>query len=406
MKASRSFCFRPTKAISLALSCGFLCGQVVLANPDPSNPSTGDKAVAKQTAAAADSSAANSTEKAVEGEQISTTATLKAVEEPDKSKDDKGAAAANAKPGAIVSDEAALNQKDKPLSEEKLHDLGVLHWTLSKKYSKDGDLDLAQTELDLAVMNWPDMKVAHRDLCMLSLMRFNFMRSIAEFMMTVGLGDAQPLTEDESSKLVENAMTLHYKKGLVYARQQNWPKTVNELELAAHLISDDFAVERALAYAYGNLGRWDKAEQHYKNTFELSPQDGSSRADLAYFLQQNGKISEAQKEMEEAVKTQPKAAAYHVDLSCMAESHGDLDTASRELKEAVALSPSHADLWTHYGRVLARRGDTDQAINAYTKAISIDPSQADAKTALSELTAPAHRSTTIPADDSTPSKTL
>lgn len=279
----------------------------------------------------------------------------------------------------------ADNKDAEQPSEEKLHELSVFHWNLSKKYSKEGDLDLAQTELDLAIMNWPGMQAAHRDLCVLSLMRFNLARSLAEFMMTVGLGEAVPLNEDESSKLLQDSMVKHYKKGLVFARQRDWAKTVSELELAVHLVPDDFAVQRALAFAYGNMGNWEKAEQHYKTTFELAPHDGSSRADLAYFLEKNGKTSEAQKEMEEAVKSQPKAAAYHVDLSWMAETRGDLDTASRELQQAVTLNPKHAGLWAHLGRVLERKGEKTQALDAYAKAIALDPKLTEAKDALTKL---------------------
>ncbi|MBX9688064.1 MAG: tetratricopeptide repeat protein, partial [Candidatus Obscuribacterales bacterium] len=270
-------------------------------------------------------------------------------------------------------------------SEEKLHEMGMRHWTLSKKYVKDGDLELALTELDLAIMNWPDMKVAHRDLCLVSLLQFNLMRSFAEFMMTVGLCDAVPMSDDESAKLVEDGLVKHYKKGMQFARLQDWPKTVNELELAAHLYPDDFAVQRSLAYAYANIGNYEKAEEHYKKTFELAPHDGSSRADLAYILAANGKVGEAQKEMEAAVKSQPKAAAYHVDLSCMAETSGDLDTARKELQEALTLSPKHAELWAHLGRVLERQGETPEALEAYKQAITLDPQMLDAKEAVSKL---------------------
>ncbi len=307
-----------------------------------------------------------------------------AAENADESKAETAAEGTAAENAGL---KAQANADEGP-SEEELHDQGIQHWNIAKRYMKDWDLDLAQTELDLAVMNWPDLKVAHRDLCFVSLMKLNLWRSVAEFMMTVGLGEAVPLSEEESSNLIEDGMIKHYKKGLVFAREQNWKKAASELELSARLGPDDFAVHRSLAFAYANLGNFARAEEHYKKTFELSPQDGSSRADLAYFLAENGKISEAQKELEEAVKTQPKAAAYHVDLSFMAETRGDFDTASKELKEAVALSPKHADLWLHLGSVLEKKGDKTEAVDAYKQAIAINPKLDSAKEAISKLRAP------------------
>jgi tetratricopeptide (TPR) repeat protein len=358
MAASRTSCFRFSESVALALSISFLCGQFVLADPAPG--AGGEAKPGAEVGTPAGSGAA--------------TESRDQAKSPESKPDDTAGAW-----------EASGNREETKLTEAKLHEIGVFHWNLSKKYSKDGDLDLAQTELDLAVMNWPDLKIAHRDLCLVSAMRLNLLRSLAEFMMTVGLCDAVPMNEEESCNLTEDGMTKHYKKGLFYARQQDWPKTINELELAAYLMSDDFAVQRALAYAYANQGNFAKAEEHYRATFDLAPHDGSSRADLAYFLAQKGKVQEAVKEMEEAVKSQPKAAAYHVDLGWMAENQGDLNTASRELQEAITLSPGHADLWAHLGRLFERKGEKPRAVEAYAKAISLNPALAEVKQALTKL---------------------
>lgn len=397
MQAGRSQCFYRAKTVALALSFSFLSGQVMLANPEGNNSSAPEKVNSSASAGQAKTTAASTASGSASepGQQ----ATPKADSAPDATAqtpgaDAKGGNTETGSTGETKGSTAAAPEKEKSAlsrdgsqtrNEERLHNIGIYHWDLSKKYSKEGDMDLAQTELELAVMSWPDMKIAHRDLCLLSLLRFNLMRSVAEFMMTVGLCEAVPLSDAESIALMEDGMIKHYKKGLIYARKQDWAKTISELELASHLVDDDFAVQRALAFAYASQGNFSKAEEHYKVTFELAPHDGSSRADLAYFLAQNGNLSEAEKEMEEAVKTQPKAAAYHVDLGFMAERRGDFATASNELQEAVKLSPRHADLWAHLGRILSRKGDKSSAIEAYSKAIAINPQFDEWKQALNKL---------------------
>ncbi|MBX9725558.1 MAG: tetratricopeptide repeat protein [Candidatus Obscuribacterales bacterium] len=398
MKADRNSCFSPAKALSLALSASFICASVVVANPSSDKTDSQVKptaTVSKDKSAAASDTAIKSTKDqaapAVEAEQKTKTeaaeTTADAAKQSEKSDSVQGKESAATTDDTKDKDgEAAKAAQEGPTPEE-LQILGMQHWSLSKKYVKDWDLDLAETELDLSIMDSPDLKVAHRDLCLVSLLKFNVFRSLAEFMMTIGLGEAIPMNDEEASKLIEDGMVKHYKKGLSFARKQEWKPTLFELELAEHLVPDDYAVQRSLAFAYANTGNFEKAEQHYKKTFELAPHDGSSRADLAYFLAANGKVGEAQKEMEEAVKSAPKAAAYHVDLSFMAEKSGDLNLASKELKEAVTLSPQHANLWEHLGQVCERQGDTQQAVEAYSHAVALDPQLADAKQRLEKLQA-------------------
>lgn len=384
MLVSKLFHFSPKRAVTLALSVTFLSGHLALATPEADTKangtvSTGTEQVQDKSPASTGTETASSTASgdAVASEGGGANAAAENVD----SEATKETSTASDTSSSATTDAAAA------LTPDELHEDGIRHWNISKRYMKEWDLDLAQVELDLAIMDYPDLKIAHRDLCIVSLMKFNLWRSVAEFMMTVGLGEPIPMTEDESNTLIEDGMIKHYKKGLVFARQQDWPKAVNELELASQLVTEDFAVQRSLAYGYANLGDFAKAEEHYKKTFELSPQDGSSRADLAYFLAENGKVSEAQKEMEEAVKTQPKAAAYHVDLSWMAENRGDLDTASKELQAALTLNPKNADLWSHLGKVLERKGEKSDAINAYLHAVSLDPKMVNAKESLDKLQA-------------------
>lgn len=378
--------FQPKRALMLALSITFLSGQLVVATPDEVTPST------QSASKAADDnnreSQKNSTASAKTADESPTPSSGATIDDTSVSSE-QGNAEQSAEPETSSSTTDDTTSGTAQVTAEELpdakHDQGIRHWSQSKRYMKDWDLDLAQTELDLAIMDYPDLKIAHRDLCIVSLLKLNFWRSVAEFMMTVGLCEPVPMTPEEAHVLKTDSMVKHYKKGMQWARSQDWVKAVTELELASDLIPDDFAVQRSLAYGYANLGNFAKAEEHYQRTFELAPHDGSSRADLAYILAQNGKVQEAQKEMEEAVKSQPKAAAYHVDLAYMAESRGDLETAKRELGTAVTLSPSNADLWSHLGKVLEQKGNNSDAINAYLHAVSINPDMMSAKESLTRL---------------------
>ncbi|MBI4534161.1 MAG: hypothetical protein HY711_09480, partial [Candidatus Melainabacteria bacterium] len=52
----------------------------------------------------------------------------------------------------------------------------VEHFTLSNFYFSHWHLALAEVELEEAIAHWPDFKLAHRNLCLVSLFRGNFAR--------------------------------------------------------------------------------------------------------------------------------------------------------------------------------------------------------------------------------------
>lgn len=364
-----------SKTIPLAVSLSLVLAPISMAAPERTENKSQSSVKLEQSAqeTAPDKTATEAQPETQASEKSETTSESTGASASTRANDSQVEATAEkepAKPGSVLESVENLTGGE---NSEVARERAIQHWNLARLYMGQFDWDLAQTELDLALLASPDLQIAHRDQCLVSIMKMNLGRSVAEFMMTVGLGEPIPLSDEEANNLIENGMVQHYKKGLVYCRQQKWKEAAVELEWAANLAPEDFAIQRSLAFAYSNMGDFSRAEAHYKKTFELSPHDGAARADLAYFLAANGKISEAEKALEEAIKSQPKATAYHVDLGWMAEKRGDLDTATRELKVAVTLSPSHANLWQHLGRVLDQKGDKAEAKEAFRQALTLDP---------------------------------
>lgn len=259
------------------------------------------------------------------------------------------------------------------------------HYFLGNHYFGKWDMDLAEVELDQAVKYSPDLRVAHRDLCLVSLAKLNVPRALAEFMMVTGIGEAVPYTAAEKTELDGKAKKLHYKKALEYGSKQNWHEAVSELQWALGYAPNDSSIHHSLAFAYATQGDFVNAEAEYEKTFAANPTDGNAHADYANLLANKGHLDQAQTEMQKAVDLTPKAAAYHVDLGWLAESRNDLGTATQEFEEAVRLSPNHAGLWAHLGRLLEKSGKSEQAAKAYSKALSLDPSSAEALQNLSRL---------------------
>lgn len=267
----------------------------------------------------------------------------------------------------------------------RLQNEAVQHFEQSQFYMSKWDMELAEVELRAAIMYMPTMKAAHRDYCLVALLRGKPLRALAEFMMVVGLGDPIPLSEEQVKELQDTASALHYNKGLTYADKGDWDEAVAELRWSLSYTPEDPVVHRSLAFSYGAKGDFVQAESYYSSTLELAPNDAFARADFANLLSKQGDKDRAVDQMAAAVKLKPQATALHVDLGWLAESKGDLKTAGKEFLAAVELSPKYPTLWSHLGNIYTKQGKVKDAEKAYKKALAIDPLHVEAKQGLEKL---------------------
>lgn len=259
------------------------------------------------------------------------------------------------------------------------------HYDLARHYIHKFDWEMSEVELEAAIMCVPNLKAAHRDYCVVSLMRGQPMRSLAEFMMVVGLGDAIPLNADEKKELKDKAAKMHYQKGLAYGVARKWKSATPEFQWALFYAPNSAAVTHSLAFSYAAEGDFEKAEKLYVQASNLDPNNSYTHADFAILLSDHGDKHKAMEELAKAVQLSPDVAALHVDMAWLAESSGDLHTAESEFNRAVQLSPKHAGLWSHLGRVEERLGKAGDAKNAYSEALAVDPQDDEAKARLAAL---------------------
>ncbi len=272
---------------------------------------------------------------------------------------------------------------------EALHNEALDHYELARVYLGQWNAEMAELELQAAVMCEPGIKAVHRDYVFVALMRANVMKAIAEAMMVVGLGEPIPLDESQKVKFKESACKAHYVKGIAAARETKWKDAITEFQWALSYQPNNARVSRSMAFAYASMGDFNKAEKEYAASFAMDPSDAFAHADLAFLMEKAGNTTKAMEQLEEAVRLQPNVAALRVDLAWLAESKGDLPRASAEFEEAVKLSPKHAALWTHLGKLFARQGLSGRAVDAYKAALDLDPEQQDAEQGLNLLEPPA-----------------
>ena len=273
-------------------------------------------------------------------------------------------------------------RKAAAMQAEAMHNEALDHYELARVYLGQWNAEMAEVELQSAIMCEPGIKAVHRDYVLVALMRANLMKAIAEAMMVVGLGEPIPLDDAQKDKLKESACKAHYIKGIAAARETKWKDAITEFQWALSYQPNNARVSRSMAFAYASMGDFNKAEKEYAASFAMDPSDAFAHADLAFLMEKAGHTSKAMEQLEEAVRLQPDVAALHVDLAWLAESKGDLNRASAEFEQAVKLSPKHAALWTHLGKLFARQGLSDRAIDAYKAALDLDPEQQDAEQGL------------------------
>ncbi|MBI1270531.1 tetratricopeptide repeat protein [bacterium] len=261
----------------------------------------------------------------------------------------------------------------------------IRHYEAAHFYMSRWNPEMAEVELRSAIMYLPDMKVAHRDYCLVALLRAKPLRALAEFMMVVGLGDPIPLSDEQKKSLREEAAGLHYNKGLEHASANRWREAITELLWAKKYTPLDPAVHRSLAFAYASNKQFDHAQEEYQATLDLDPHDGLAHADYAIFLSEKGKHKNAYDQMKMAVANNPDVAALHVDLGWMAESRGDFGEAAGEFDRAVQLLPEQPSLWTQLGNVRVKAGDREGAKSAFEKALALDKDNEAAAKGLAAL---------------------
>jgi Flp pilus assembly protein TadD len=275
---------------------------------------------------------------------------------------------------------------DQPQSAATIANNNALdHYDLAQYYISKFDFKMAELELEVALMHVPTMKTAHRDYCLVSILRGHPLRATAEFMMVVGLGEPIPLNDTERQELTARGAKLHYRKGLDFGGKRQWDSAIAEFKWAQQYAPQNAAIVRSLAFSYASHGDFELAETTYAKGFAIDPSDPYGHADFAYILSEHGQSARAVDQLNRAIKLDPKVAALHVDMGWMAEATGDLARAETEFHEAVQLSPKHAGLWSHLGRVEERLGKAADAKNAYSEALAIDPSLDEARKYLNDL---------------------
>jgi tetratricopeptide (TPR) repeat protein len=204
---------------------------------------------------------------------------------------------------------------------------------------RDGLVDDARTQLDMAVSQLPDRAEAHRV------------------------------------------------RGMINRADGGTTRAVSELRTAIRLDPSDERARVALANLFLENDVLDEAEQTLDDTIRALPSSGRAHYLRGLTYQRQGRRVDAIRELREALAYKPLLGAntIHRMIGTLQQEQQDLEAAAASFAARVDLVPNDHDAHRDLGRVYFTQGEDVQARAEFEIALLVDPVDADALTALGQL---------------------
>ena len=139
-----------------------------------------------------------------------------------------------------------------------------------------------------------------------------------------------------------------------------------------------------LALCYAKQAEWKKAEQELQVFLQLSPESFAGLFLKGFVLFSAGRYEESLRVMQPLAEQKPEHAATHKVIGLDQFMLGKADLAEEELKRAVVLAPRDAEAFYYLGRIHFMRNDLAGASSAFQKATELDASSVKAHNQLGQ----------------------
>ena len=154
---------------------------------------------------------------------------------------------------------------------------------------------------------------------------------------------------DEAIKELQVALRLnpayanaHNSLGIVYALQGRLDEAIREYQTALRLDPDYAISHNNLGVIYGQQGKLDEAMKECKAALQLNPDYAEAYNNLGAVYVQQGRLDEAIREFQTVLRLKPDHIDAHNNLGRVYAQQGRLDEAIREIQTLLRLKPDHA----------------------------------------------------------------
>lgn len=176
-----------------------------------------------------------------------------------------------------------------------------------------------------------------------------------------GLTEQQKQQLEELRKRQEKTKGAqeHFSLGQQLTQQKQYPEAITELEAAAALDPNQWAIHSLLAECYVATNQNDKAIAAYQKAIELNPTEPALYNNLGGVYAKMNRLDDARKQFETAARLDPEGAATNFyNLGVTFYNQGDLKSAIEPLRKATELDPSRADAFYWLGVCLYSTAET------------------------------------------------
>jgi tetratricopeptide (TPR) repeat protein len=194
----------------------------------------------------------------------------------------------------------------------------------------------------------------------------------------LGCAQLRPLTSDGTRPVVqplapEAAATAAYLRGRMYLYDGRTREALIELELAARLDPQAFAIHAALAQTWRRLGENARALHHAELAYGLDPEDRELRREYIGLLVESERYPEASALLEKELEA---GDASFETLSALLSLHaqaGEVQRAEELGRRLIEQHPEEPGAYLALGGVLELEKRPDEAEKLYRRALAQQP---------------------------------
>lgn len=136
---------------------------------------------------------------------------------------------------------------------------------------------------------------------------------------------------------------FHYNLGIIYSKQKEYNKAIEELNRASVGQPNTAAVFFALGTVYFQKKDLVYAEEYFKKALKIYP-DAKTYYNLGFVHQQEGKVSLAEQEYKKAIALNPYFLSAHYKLAQLYLDEGKLELALGEIEKVLQQSPQNEEV--------------------------------------------------------------
>lgn len=165
--------------------------------------------------------------------------------------------------------------------------------------------------------------------------------------------------------------------GILYAQQQDYPRSLQYLNQAIKLQPQSAAIHNSKGNVLLRQNDPQAALQEYRKAVKIDPRYAIAYNNIGRCLYLQEKLIAAQKSYQQAIALNPQFGDAYYNQGVLLAKLGELDQAQAHLEKALALNPRHAAIYGQMAQIDLQKGQYVQAIEHLQKRLGSQPEHID-----------------------------